>query len=415
MTNHSTLHESAAPVVDRYRTGAVISDRWSDHAKKMFLVAIAILVAYALWKQELTTKYRSLVADSVGAADLRPRHHEVQRWFSGKAVYGEIEHGGIGATYPPQSFVVLWPFLGWMTIGAARWLWATTSVAALAWLTVLLIHGAGASTWRERMFVAFLPLSMHATSITVGNGQLIIHVLPPLLTALIMAHGKPNDWQRSSVVAIFTLLALVKPTISVPFLWLVVFLPGTFKPILLVMAGYVGLSLFAASFQEGNLLSLISSWLTHGGMDPFIFDGGHSNLHSLLVSLGLHQWKLPASFLALVALGIWTYRYRGADLWLLLGVTGIVARLWSYHLTHDDLVIILSEVALYRTVRQRQFADLTGIVAAVLLTLSLLLMIPPPTRLFVFWPSLFRGGQMLVWVAVLIFLISQARRKQYSS
>jgi hypothetical protein len=181
------------------------------------------------------------------------------------------------------------------------------------------------------------------------------------------------------------------------------------------MAGYVGLSLFAASFQEGNLLSLISSWLTHGGMDPFIFDGGHSNLHSLLVSLGLHQWKLPASFLALVALGIWTYRYRGADLWLLLGVTGIVARLWSYHLTHDDLVIILSEVALYRTVRQRQFADLTGIVAAVLLTLSLLLMIPPPTRLFVFWPSLFRGGQMLVWVAVLIFLISQARRKQYSS
>jgi hypothetical protein len=249
---------------------------------------------------------------------------------------------------------------------------------------------------------------MHATGVTVGNGQLIIHILPPLLTALIMAHGNSTGWRCASAVALLTLAALVKPTISVPFLWLILFLPGTVKPFLLVSLGYIGLTLFAASFHEGNLLSLINLWLTHSARNPFISDGGHANLHSLLVSLGLQQWKLPASFFVLVALGIWTYHYRREDLWLLLGVTGIVARLWSYHLMHDDLLIVFSEVTLYRTVRQRQLADSTGILAAVLLVLNLLSLLPPPTRVIIFWPAFYTAGQVFVWLCVLVFLISQA-------
>jgi len=412
-----TPQETAVSIIDRSRTVAVIADRWSRHARNIFLVAIAIIVAYTLLKQELTLGFRSLVADVDGgenAADLKTKHNQVQRWFSGKPVYGEVADVGVGGGYTPQSYVVLWPFLGWNTLSAARWLWATTSVAALAWLTVLIVRGSGASTYRERMFVALLPLSMHATGVTIGNGQLIIHILPPLLIALIMAHGNSTGWWRASAVALLTLAALVKPTISVPFLWLILFLPGTVKPFLLVSLGYIGLTLFATSFQEGNLLSLMNLWLTHSAMDPVISDGGHVNLHSLLVSLGLQQWKLPASFLVLVALGIWTYHYRREDLWLLLGVTGIVARLWSYHLMHDDLLIVFSEVALYRTVRQRQLADSTGIVAAVLLALTLLLMLPPPGRVFLFWPALFRAGQVFVWLCVLVFLISQVRRDKHS-
>ena len=374
-------------------------------------MAIAIIAAYALLKH--APGFGSLVADSDGrpnAIDLKKRHDEVQRWFSGKPVYAEVER----ATYPPQSYAVLWPLLGWTTLSAARWLWAITSVAALAWLAFLLVQRSGANTYRERMFVALLPLSMHATVVTLETGQLIIHVLPPLLTALIMAHRKPTGWRSASAVALLILAALVKPTISVPFLWLILFLPGTLKPFLLVLFGYIGLSLFAASFQEGNLLSLINSWLTHSAMDPLVSDEGSPHLHSLLASLGLQQWNLPASFLVLVGLGIWTYRYRREDLWLLLGVTGIVARLWSYHLIYDNLLIVFSEVALYRTVRQRQLADPTGIVAAILLTLTVLLMLPP-TRLFLFWPALFKAAEVFVWLCVLVFLISQARRDKHSA
>ena len=404
-----TPQETAVSVVDRSRTGAVVADRWSGHARYIFLVAIAIMAAYALLK--LTPGFGSLVVDSDGrpnAVDLKKRYEEVQRWFSGKPVYAEVER----ATYPPQSYVVLWPFLGWITLSAARWLWAITSVAALAWLAFLLVRRSGASTCRERMFVALLPLSMHATGVTLETGQLIIHVLPPLLTALIIAHERPTGWRSTSAVALLTLAALVKPTISVPFLWLILFLPGTVKPFLLVLFGYIGLSLFAASFQEGNLLALINSWLTQSAMDPLVSDGGSAHLHSLLASLGLQQWNLPASFLVLVALGIWTYRYRREDLWLILGITSIVARLWSYHLIYDNLLIVFSEVALYRTVRQRQLADPTGILAAVLLTLTVLLMLPP-TRLFLFWPALFRAAEVFVWLCVLVFLLSQPRRNKH--
>jgi glycosyltransferase involved in cell wall biosynthesis len=48
------------------------------------------------------------------------------------------------------------------------------------------------------MLMALLPLSMHATGVTVGNGELIIHILPPLLTALIIPHGKPTGWRSAS-------------------------------------------------------------------------------------------------------------------------------------------------------------------------------------------------------------------------
>jgi len=87
----------------------------------------------------------------------------------------------------------------------------------------------------------------------------------------------------------------------------------------------------------------------------------------------------------------------------------LVQTLRSYHLIYDNLLIVFSEVALYRTVRQRQFADSTGALAAVLLTLTVLLMLPP-TRLFLFWPSLFRAAEVFVWLCVLVFLISQAMK-----
>src|ERR1041384_983515 len=66
---------------------------------------------------------------------------------------------------------------------------------------------------------------------------------------------------------------------------------------------------------------------------------------------------------------------------------GLVASLGRYghrrppvelSLMHDDLLIVFSEVALYRTVRQRQLADSTGILAAVLLVLNLLSLLPLP-------------------------------------
>jgi hypothetical protein len=44
-------------------------------------------------------------------------------------------------------------------------------------------------------------------------------------------------------------------------------------------------------------------------------------------------------------------------LWLLLGVTALVARFWTYHRWYDDLLILLPMIALFRIAQQRPSAD----------------------------------------------------------
>jgi hypothetical protein len=198
---------------------------------------------------------------------------------------------------------MLWPLLGWLELTPARWLWAATTVAALAWLVYVIARESGMETLLERMFVALLPLSMYATGAAIGNGQLIVHLLPALLAGLLLLSKRPCRWPGELLAAALGLGALVKPSVSVPFFWIVLFVPGRLRPVLLVTAGYVALTLFAASFQALGVLSLIQGWLVNAS--AVAVRGGHANLHIWLAAVGLKAWLLPASLLVLVALGCW--------------------------------------------------------------------------------------------------------------
>jgi hypothetical protein len=307
---------------------------------------------------------------------------------------------------------MLWPLLGWLELTPARWLWAATTVAALAWLVYVIARESGMETLLERMFVALLPLSMYATGAAIGNGQLIVHLLPALLAGLLLLSKRPCRWPGELLAAALGLGALVKPSVSVPFFWIVLFVSGRLRPVLLVTAGYVALTLFAASFQALGVLSLIQGWLVNAS--AVAVRGGHANLHIWLAAVGLKAWLLPASLPVLVALGCWTYRYRYADLWLLLGVTAIVARLWAKHWWFDDLLILLPMVALCRIAKRRFATDRSGLVAGTLLAITLLVMLapgglyllPPP------WNTLYVIGQITLWIAVLIFLLVQAWQEE---
>ena len=61
-----------------------------------------------------------------GAIDLKFRCLEVQAWLAGSPVYDEIDHG----VYPPATYALLWPFLGWGDFPVTRWFWAFTSLVA---------------------------------------------------------------------------------------------------------------------------------------------------------------------------------------------------------------------------------------------------------------------------------------------
>jgi hypothetical protein len=128
---------------------------------------------------------------------------------------------------------------------------------------------------------------------------------------------------------------------------------------------------------------------------------------SWLAYLGLQQYDSQTSLLVLVALGVWLFLNRRRDAWLLIGVTALVARFWMYHRVYDDVLIVLPMITLFRIVKHSQVPDIDGVVAGILLGITVL------TNLFLAsWeldrPVLnivFTGGHTVVWLSVLSFLL----------
>ena len=258
---------------------------WTTYGIRVMQLAVFIMAVVAvvwigyqfyrlLWQPSQIVFYKV----HPGAIDLNQRYKEVHDWFAGKPVYGQLKT----ATYPPASYLMLWPFLGWLDAKPALWFWAASTVVALGWLTFIVIRESGAQTYLEKAFVAFLPLSMYATGATIGNGQLIIHLLPLLLTGLLLLKQRQSGWQADILLGIMLLLALIKPTISAPFFWIVIFIPRRLRPILLVVFAYVVLTSSATLFQQSGVLSLIHEWFvwSTGVSAKAAVTLSHSNLHS---------------------------------------------------------------------------------------------------------------------------------------
>ena len=387
---------------------------WHKHASMLLSFAIALMSVLALMKLGEEFWRLTLDSSSIGAIDLKFRYTEVHLWFAGKPVYSELDK----AVYPPASYVMLWPLLGWIEgLTLARWFWAATTLVALVWLVYLVVKESDAEMPLELVFVALIPLSMNATGSTIGNGQLTVYIIPALLAGLLLLQKGKQNWSKDILASAFILFALVKPSITVPFFWIVLFIPGRLRPALLITLGYIGLTLFAVSFQEPGLLSLIHDWTVRISAVAVRVEGGYANLSIWLAALGLEELSLPASLFALVALGFWIFLHRHMDIWLNLGVTAIVARFWTYHRWYDDLLILLPMITLFRIAKQDSSADRSAVLAGVLLAITVLAMFAPYRVLYLPspWSLLFTGGHAIVWIVVLIFLLYQAyQEKKYN-
>jgi hypothetical protein len=135
-------------------------------------VAALLWLGYEFWRLVWLQGYW-------GAIDLHQRYVEVHYWFSGKMVYGQLKT----ASYPPASYVLLWPFLGWMEFTQARWVWALATILALAWYIRLSLGESLARTSQERTFLALIPLSGYATGAAIdstlpGRGRPLGHLHP---------------------------------------------------------------------------------------------------------------------------------------------------------------------------------------------------------------------------------------------
>jgi len=392
----------------RGSTTSAILIWWTSHGIAVLRLACAAMALLAVLK--LGDEFRRLLWESghAGAVDLKLRHEEIHDWFAGQPLY-QVRPT---AVYPPATYVLLWPFLGWLDLTPARWLWAVTSVVALGLLVYLTVRESGAATRLQSAFVALMALSMNATGVTIGNGQLALHILPALLCALLLLRRNQGQWRIRLLAVGLLLFALVKPTLSAPFLWIMLFAGGGLTTLALVALGYLGLTLFALSFQESNLAVLARQWL--GSATLVAAEGGYANLQTWLANAGLQEWILWASLLVLVALGFWVYHHREGDFWILLGVTAIVARLSTYHRVYDDVLILLPMVALFRTAKGETSSESTRIAAGLLLAATIVSMLAPARLEHFQWPwsLMFTGGHALVWLVLLGFLLDRARRNR---
>jgi hypothetical protein len=385
---------------------------WGAHRTFLLRAAIILMViAGVFW---LGYQFWRLLGDPgpTGAIDLKLRYKEVQFWFSGKQVYGIL---GM-ATYPPATYALLWPFLGWLTITQARWLWAATTVGALGWLIRLFMKESFAQTNLERIFVALIPLSIYSAGATIGNGQLIVHLLPCLLTSLLLFGRGKGLWRWDLLAACLMVFALVKPNVSAAFFWMVLFCPSRLRPPLLVVCGYIGVTLLAWAFQELSLSELIHGWIASSRevLAQSVVKYSNSNLHSWSAYFGLEKWHPAGSLLMLIALGIWTYFYRRADLWMLMGVTALVTRFYTYHGWYDDLLVLLPMITLFRIAKSGKLKEDYNWAAGLLFAITLLFLVAPGgLYLFPFpWNRLYVLVQTFIWMTVLIFLLFYARQEK---
>lgn len=276
--------------------------------------------------------------------DLRFRWREVQEWFAGRPVYGTLEH----ADYPPATQLLLWPFIGWLDVRHARWLWTASIAFMLVWLAFAVARESGLRSRLARVCVGLIPVASYATAATFVVGQMTIHVLASLVAGLmILTRGRTLRDDLLGSIAVVA--ALAKPSLSVPLVWVAVLVPGRLRPAVLIGGGYAALTLGAAHFQSGGVFALINGWL--GQFGKVGSSKSAANLQALLEWTGIDGAFLPIALGIFVLTGGWVWRHRRIDVWVLIGVTALVARFWTYHREFDDAIALLPAVALLRLAR----------------------------------------------------------------
>lgn len=385
-------------------------------ATGMMAVIAGLWLSYEIWRFLWEPDYLGPLPIHPGAIDLKMRFNEVNAWFQGTPVYKTIG----SAVYPPASYVIFWLLLGWLSLPYAKLLWLAASLFVVWIFSRQLIRYSLASSPLEKRFIGWLPFAAYATGATIGNGQVIVFVLPLLLAGIwnICHSSIPAIRRKLGNVAI--LLALVQPTIAAPFFWLIMFVPRTIKPAAIIVMSYVLLTGFALMFQtmgtakkldSASSMKSIENWTSHasGGIKAGSVSGGYNNIHTLLTSTGLAKWNIPASLIILLALGIWIFLYRHAEIGLLIGMTAIIARLWIYHRWYNDLLIVLPLVTLFRITHQAHYSSKAKYVATVLFIIGWLVTLAPgglyllPSPLDTVWMM----AQVVLWLGMLVFLMQQ--------
>jgi hypothetical protein len=194
---------------------------------------------------------------------------------------------------------------------------------------------------------------------------------------------------------VLVVFSLVKPNVSAPFFWLALFAPRRWWPALLAVGLYLAATLFALSILDRSVVDAAETF--SASTTKMAVKVGQGNLSIWAGMLGLGKYAYAISILTLLALGVWLWRYRKADVWLRIGVTTIVARLWTYHLFYDDVLIVPAMIALLRVARDEAWSDAHRVAAGAVLVLLMCNSVAlNPLQALMPFASVFRIGALVL-------------------
>lgn len=343
-----------------------------------------------------------------GTGDLLLRHAEIKSWFSGLPVYDSIS----SAIYPPASYVILWPLLVFDNMIIIKTIWTSIYLVCAVALSFIFVKYSNLDTKLEKVLAALIPLTTYSLGTSVGIGQITLIVITLLLISLLILKDDDDSNRNRFLIPMLFLFCLVKPSITAPFFWIAIFLPKNLRPAISIVTGYILLTLIASYFQHDNAYILVNKWLNNSSNSLRDFGSSqYFDLHYLLIKFGKEDWRLQGSLTALLLSGIWIYRNKNADIWILIGVMAMVSRFWTYHNWYDDLLLIIPAIPLLRITKSNNFGLYTKVCSFVLLILLCianiapggLYMLPEPFK------SIYIYSQLVILFSVMVFLITIAR------
>jgi hypothetical protein len=324
-------------------------------------------------------------------------------WFSGRLIYRFHRD----ASYPPGTYVLLWPFIGWCKFEVARIIWACLDGALIAWLMWINIRESGAKSLVDRVFVGLMLPACGSMRTAIGNGQPIFISLVPVVAATFWLHRREAETRLGELKATLAFLAgLIKPHLVVPMFTAAAVSPSRRRVLVWAGAAYLGATLFATSFQLADPVTLFRWWLRRvqgaSTSASWAGSGAGANVHSWMAAPSLASLRLYVSFGILGLFAVWSYFYRRTDPLLMLGIGAAVARLWTYHRSYDDVLMVLPAVALYRiaatgTGREAWRFAAGGLLAVLLGSLVGLRFLDP-----------LHAAVGVIWPLVLVFLLVEA-------
>jgi hypothetical protein len=187
------------------------------------------------------------------------------------------------------------------------------------------------------------------------------------------------------------------------------------------------LTFIAVAVRPESFATLIAQWVTNVGGGDLVSSGkggtgwmtnsegihwlgeSYSNLHKLMWTLGVNGSYATSSLIVLAGLGVWMFRNRRADIWTLMAVAALVARLWSYHRVYDDALLLVPLAALSRLIGRHD--DQQSRIAQALF-LANWFMLMAPARILAGDPPLawmMEASQSILWIVTLVYLAMSAR------